>query len=64
MNVGGNAGYDPFTGIPSHTMYQGGGMQGIQGMPQMHQMPQQQMLTPGDQAQIQMTQHMHQFMQM
>ncbi|KID77324.1 uncharacterized protein G6M90_00g098540 [Metarhizium brunneum] len=64
MNIGGNAGYDPYTGIPSHTMYQGGGMQGIQGMPQMHQMPQQQMLTPGDQAQIQMTQHMHQFMQM
>ncbi|KAF5125840.1 hypothetical protein E5D57_010531 [Metarhizium anisopliae] len=64
MNIGGNAGYDPYTGIPSHTMYQGGGMQGIQGMPQMHQMPQQQVLTPGDQAQIQMTQHMHQFMQM
>ncbi|KAL0936600.1 uncharacterized protein CTRU02_208815 [Colletotrichum truncatum] len=49
------------------------GMGGMGGMPQMHQMPQmpqmppqipQMMLTPGDQAQIQMTQQMQQFMQM
>ncbi|KHN95372.1 uncharacterized protein MAM_06876 [Metarhizium album ARSEF 1941] len=58
MNPGANTGYDPYTGIPSHMMYQGGGMQS------MHQMPQQQILTPGDQAQIQMTQQMQQFMQM
>lgn len=53
-------GFDPVTGIPHHMMYNAGGMPG---MPQMHQMPQP-MLTPGDQAQIQMTQQMQQFMQM
>ncbi|KAJ0168651.1 hypothetical protein CTA2_2925 [Colletotrichum tanaceti] len=65
---------DPVGGIPPHMMYgnmngmnaMGGGMGGMGGMPQMHQMPQmpQMMLTPGDQAQIQMTQQMQQFMQM
>ncbi|CAK7216370.1 hypothetical protein SEUCBS140593_002846 [Sporothrix eucalyptigena] len=43
--------FDPMAGIPSHMMYPGMGMQ-------------QPMLTPGDQAQIQMTQQMQQFMQM
>ncbi|OAA49412.1 hypothetical protein NOR_01335 [Metarhizium rileyi] len=62
ITSGGNVGCDPYTGLPSHMMYQGGG--GIPGMPQMHQMPPQQMLTPGDQAQIHMTQQMQQFMQM
>ncbi|TDZ61889.1 hypothetical protein CTRI78_v003959 [Colletotrichum trifolii] len=47
-----------------------GGMGGMGAMPHMQQMPQmppqmpQMMLTPGDQAQIQMTQQMQQFMQM
>jgi hypothetical protein len=43
-----NGGFDPAAGIPPHMMYPGG-------------MP---MLTPGDQAQLQMTQQMQQFMQM
>ncbi len=43
--------FDPVAGIPPHMMYPG------MGYPQ-------QMLTPGDQAQIQMTQQMQQFMQM
>ncbi|CAK7210782.1 hypothetical protein SCUCBS95973_000905 [Sporothrix curviconia] len=43
--------FDPAAGIPPHMMYPGMGMQ-------------QPMLTPGDQAQIQMTQQMQQFMQM
>ncbi|OAQ72834.1 hypothetical protein VFPPC_00699 [Pochonia chlamydosporia 170] len=66
MNAGnGNVGYDPFAAMPPHMMYQqGGGMPGMHGMPQMHQMPQPPMLTPGDQAQIQMTHQMQQFMQM
>lgn len=51
---------DPMAGIPPHMMYGPGGMPG---MPGMGQMPPQ-MLTPGDQAQIQMTQQMQQFMQM
>ncbi|WDK18870.1 hypothetical protein CGRA01v4_10157 [Colletotrichum graminicola] len=63
---------DPITGIPPQMMYNnmnginamGGGMGGMPQMPQMlPQMPQM-MLTPGDQAQIQMTQQMQQFMQM
>ncbi|ORY66034.1 uncharacterized protein BCR38DRAFT_339001 [Pseudomassariella vexata] len=49
-----NGGFDPIAGIPPQMMYP-------MGMPQMPQMP---MLTPGDQAQIQMTQQMQQFMQM
>ncbi len=44
--------FDPVAGIPPHMMYNG-----------MPQTPQP-MLTPGDQAQIQMTQQMQQFMQM
>ncbi|KAI1383351.1 uncharacterized protein F4822DRAFT_440483 [Hypoxylon trugodes] len=48
-----NGGFDPINGIPPQMMYPGG----------MPQMPSQ-MLTPGDQAQIQMTQQMQQFMQM
>lgn len=51
---------DPMAGIPPHMMYGQGSMPG---MPGMGQMPPQ-MLTPGDQAQIQMTQQMQQFMQM
>ncbi|KAL2137059.1 hypothetical protein VTI74DRAFT_9665 [Chaetomium olivicolor] len=43
-------GLDPIAGIPAHMMYP----------PQ----PAQPMLSPGDHAQIQMTQQMHQFMQM
>lgn len=62
-NPNANTGYDPYTAIPPHMMYQGGGMPGMPVMPQMHQMPPP-MLTPGDQAQIQMTQQMQQFMQM
>ncbi|KAF0318707.1 hypothetical protein RB213_011182 [Colletotrichum asianum] len=70
---------DPAAAVPPQMMYsnmngmnggmgQMGGM-GMGGMPQMQQMPQmpqmpQMMLTPGDQAQIQMTQQMQQFMQM
>lgn len=46
----GPGGFDPVVGIPPQMMY---GMQ-----------PPQMMLTPGDQAQIQMTQQMQQFMQM
>ncbi|KAK6954099.1 hypothetical protein Daesc_004061 [Daldinia eschscholtzii] len=51
-----NGGFDPIAGIPPQAMYP-------MGMPQMPQMPGP-MLTPGDQAQIQMTQQMQQFMQM
>lgn len=46
----GGAGFDPVAGIPSHMMYQPN--------------PSPPMLTPGDQAQIHMTQQMQQFMQM
>ncbi|KAI1356727.1 hypothetical protein F5Y01DRAFT_2644 [Xylaria sp. FL0043] len=48
-----NPGFDPIGGIPSQMMYP----MGMQPM----QAP---MLTPGEQAQIQMNQQMHQFMQM
>lgn len=51
-------GYDPAAGIPHQMMYNGGRasmMPGMNGMPQM---------TAGDQAQIQMTQQMQQFMEM
>ncbi|KAF3061738.1 hypothetical protein GL218_03428 [Daldinia childiae] len=48
-----NGGFDPMSGIPPQTMYP-------MGMPQMSNP----MMTPGDQAQIQMTQQMQQFMQM
>ncbi|KAI1083078.1 hypothetical protein F5B20DRAFT_445191 [Whalleya microplaca] len=48
-----NGGFDPINGIPPQMMYP-------MGMAQM----QGPMLTPGDQAQIQMTQQMQQFMQM
>ncbi|KAH7326607.1 hypothetical protein B0I35DRAFT_139664 [Stachybotrys elegans] len=58
-NLGLNAS-DPLAGIPSHMMYGMGGQGGMM-QPQMGQQP---MLTPGDQAQIQMTQQMQQFMQM
>ncbi|KAI2640667.1 hypothetical protein GGS26DRAFT_539288 [Hypomontagnella submonticulosa] len=54
-----NGGFDPMAGIPSQMMYPMGMTMGM-GMPQMPS----QMLTPGDQAQIQMTQQMQQFMQM
>ncbi|KAK4197489.1 hypothetical protein QBC40DRAFT_285439 [Triangularia verruculosa] len=47
----GAAPFDPMTGMPSHLMYQ-------------NQQPAPPMLTPGDQAQIQMTQQMQTFMQM
>lgn len=50
-------GVDPMAGIPPQMMY------GQQSMPGMPMMPPQ-MLSPGDQAQIQMTQQMQQFMQM
>ncbi|KAH6854380.1 hypothetical protein B0I37DRAFT_28838 [Chaetomium sp. MPI-CAGE-AT-0009] len=46
----GAAGFDPVAGIPSHMMYPAN--------------PSPPMLTPGDQAQIHMTQQMQQFMQM
>jgi len=49
-----NGGYDPMGGIPPNMMYP------MAGMGQM----QQQMLSPGDQAQMQMNQQMQQFMQM
>ncbi|PHH86381.1 hypothetical protein CDD83_10328 [Cordyceps sp. RAO-2017] len=52
-------GFDPIAGIPHHMMYNAGGMPAMPPMP-----PPPQMLTPGDQAQIQMTQQMQQFMQM
>ncbi|KAJ2967513.1 hypothetical protein NUW58_g10432 [Xylaria curta] len=48
-----NPGFDPINGIPPQMMYPVG-MQPMQAP----------MLTPGDQAQIQMNQQMHQFMQM
>jgi len=48
MNLGSQ--FDPVAGIPHQMMYPG--------------LPSQPMLTPGDQAQIQMTQQMQQFMQM
>lgn len=48
-----NGGFDPINGIPPQMMYPMG----------MQQMPGQ-TLTPGDQAQLQMTQQMTQFMQM
>ncbi|EQL00237.1 hypothetical protein OCS_04055 [Ophiocordyceps sinensis CO18] len=52
-------GFDPIGGMPHNMMY------GPGGMPMMHPMAMAQpMLTPGDQAQIQMTQQMQQFMQM
>ena len=46
----GSTAFDPIGGIPPHMMYQ--------------QRPPSTMLTPGDHAQIQMTQQMQQFMQM
>lgn len=52
--------FDPVAGIPHQMMYNTGS---VAGMPQMPQMPHP-ALTPGDQAQIQMTQQMQQFMQM
>ncbi|KAL2756181.1 hypothetical protein ACRALDRAFT_2042370 [Sodiomyces alcalophilus JCM 7366] len=53
----GSAAWDPAAnGIPPHMMYGGAGG-GMQQMPPM-------MLSPGDQAQIQMNQQMQQFMQM
>ncbi|KAL7788643.1 hypothetical protein V8C37DRAFT_233982 [Trichoderma ceciliae] len=62
-NTPGGPGIDPIAGIPPHLMYpqaqMGGGMPGM--MPPMMPPP---MLTVGDQAQIQMTQQMSQFMQM
>ncbi|KAL2154106.1 hypothetical protein VTH82DRAFT_2782 [Thermothelomyces myriococcoides] len=48
----GTAGFDPVAGIPAHMMYQA------------NPKPNNQVLSPGDQAQIQMTQQMQQFMQM
>ncbi|KAL2141581.1 hypothetical protein VTI28DRAFT_2183 [Corynascus sepedonium] len=48
--VAGAAGYDPIAGIPAHMMYQAN--------------PNPQVLSPGDQAQIHMSQQMQQFMQM
>ncbi|KAI0417928.1 hypothetical protein F5X98DRAFT_374302 [Xylaria grammica] len=48
-----NPGFDPINGIPPQMMY-----------PMGMQPTQAPMLTPGDQAQIQMNQQMHQFMQM
>lgn len=47
---GGGAAFDPITGIPSHVMYPNN--------------PAPPMLSPGDQAQMQMNQQMQQFMQM
>ncbi|PHH75414.1 hypothetical protein CDD80_2388 [Ophiocordyceps camponoti-rufipedis] len=49
--------YDPIAGIPHHMMYGPGSMPGMMSMPPTP-------LTPGDQAQIQMTQQMQHFMQM
>lgn len=70
----GPPGFDPIAGIPHQMMYGMGGpggmggmggMAGMQGMQGMHMMPQQPpMMTVGDQAQLQMTQQMSQFMQM
>ena len=58
-------GFDAATGFPHQMMFNAGGMPGMPGMSQMQQMHQPPpMLTPGDQAQIQMTQQMQQFMQM
>ncbi|KAG6276475.1 hypothetical protein E4U48_001604 [Claviceps purpurea] len=57
-HLGGQVGQDPFAAMAGHPMYNAAG--GMSGMPMM----QQPMLTPGDQAQIQMTQQMQQFMQM
>ncbi|KAG5927791.1 hypothetical protein E4U53_002801 [Claviceps sorghi] len=57
---------DPFAAVPSHMMYNGSGTSGtpgIPGVPSMQQMTPP-ILSPGDQAQIQMNQQMHQFMQM
>ena len=67
-NVNGTPGlgFDPIAGIPPQMMY---GMGSSPSMPHLtpmgysQPMPQM-MLTPGDQAQIQMTQQMQQFMQM
>lgn len=60
-------GADPFAAMPPQMMYHGAaGMPGMPGMPgasSTHLMPPQ-MLSVGDQAQIQMTQQMQQFMQM
>ena len=50
INMGGNQQVDPVAGIPHQMMYPS--------------MPNHGMLTPGDQAQIHMTQQMQQFMQM
>ena len=64
----GNQGFNPMTGIPHQMMYGGqdGGMNNMPGMMPPNMMPQmpQQMLSPGDQAQMQMNQQMQQFMQM
>ncbi|KAK2593387.1 hypothetical protein QQS21_008918 [Conoideocrella luteorostrata] len=56
-------GHDPHATIPPNMLYGGGGMPQTSQMPGMHPMSPP-MLTPGDQAQIQMTQQMQQFMQM
>lgn len=58
-------GFDPISGMPPHMMYGMGGPGAMNGMhQQMPQQPQQQTLSVGDQAQLQMTQQMSQFMQM
>lgn len=57
------SGFDSMAGVPPQMMYGPGSMPGMPGMPGMSG-PTPQMLTPGDQAQIQMTQQMQQFMQM
>ncbi|KAL2157424.1 hypothetical protein VTH06DRAFT_6116 [Thermothelomyces fergusii] len=50
--IAGTPGFDPIAGIPAHMTYQANPARNSQ------------MLSPGDQAQIQMTQQMQQFMQM
>ena len=64
MHMRNGGGFDPMAGIPPQMMYGQGGMPGMPGMPGFPQNMQTQPLTAGDQAQIQMSQQMQQFMEM
>lgn len=60
----GLAGFDPNHGFPQQMMYPQAMQAQMQQMQQMQMQTQQTMMTPGEQAQIQLSQQMSQFMQM
>lgn len=60
----GPGGFDPMQGIPHQMMYPQAMQAQMQDMQQMQQMQMQHMMSPGEQAQVQLSQQMSQFMQM